>query len=637
MVELFEEDHRLAFVTVNREGDILERGPQSDDRESKNGRLEKLQDELLIARQTGNQAEVHELLELIEAIKGKNSSLRAPLNPEAILKSIQAVGAYEMNILRWPPKESRDDLSLQIERWDQSNWRVVDKVSLAKGKWIDTDVQPGERTRYRVSWQEEDAQTIKTLEMATTPKSMSDSKLPIYRIQIPEEGLQRMRADVMEDIEIKGNLGMEGQIWPIKIRLRGASTRFAAKKSYRIEFTNASPFPRDVIYLKAEPMDHTMQQEKLSSDIFRSNEAQCFRAEYINLVLNDRYEGVYLDVEPLREPFKNNPGLNPDGILIRASTFGWWQQETIGKLRGKGQGLARLETFLTRARTVTNAGFETWLRKHMDWPSVRDYLALQTLCHRSEIEADDYFFYQDPQSERWSLIPWDHNNGNFAVRPFGNRIGNPSISVFPQTIQDIGWEAEYSYMLHSRIFNNPALRHEYLEHLKELTRQWFIGGGIHTIIDANFEKLRDTYTLDPYRTPFEGKDPFLDSPKDLKRFTKQHGERLLELIEEVTKHQPPLSIDFLTRDKKTTTLRIVNQGRESLELGNFHLVFKGGGIIRFIELEQPLMLTTGESIDLGLHNIPKKAGLLCLLKRDKFGDDELQRVPTGFCFLPNAP
>jgi hypothetical protein len=132
---------------------------------------------------------VGELLELIEEIKGDDPTLRPPLNPEAVLKSIHAVGGYEMNILRWPPKESHDDLSIQIERWDQSNWQAMDTVSLAEGKWIDTDVQSGKRSRYRVSWMEEDLELTRTLEMAATPKSMSDSKLPIYRIQIPEEGL----------------------------------------------------------------------------------------------------------------------------------------------------------------------------------------------------------------------------------------------------------------------------------------------------------------------------------------------------------------------------------------------------------------------------------------------------------------
>lgn len=132
MVEFFEEDRRIAFATLNSEGDILERGPQSDDRDSYDARLEKLQDELEIARQTGNQAEVRELLELIDKIKSEDSPVHSPINPEAILTSIQAVGGYEMNILRWPPKESRDDTRIQIERWDQSSWQALDTVSLAE-------------------------------------------------------------------------------------------------------------------------------------------------------------------------------------------------------------------------------------------------------------------------------------------------------------------------------------------------------------------------------------------------------------------------------------------------------------------------------------------------------------------------
>ena len=53
------------------------------------------------------------------------------------------------------------------------------------------------------------------------------------------------------------------------------------------------------------------------------------------------------------------------------------------------------------------------------------------LCHRSEIESNDYFFYQDPETSQWSFIPWDHNNGNFAVLAYQNRLQEPHICIFP--------------------------------------------------------------------------------------------------------------------------------------------------------------------------------------------------------------
>ena len=61
-----------------------------------------------------------------------------------------------------------------------------------------------------------------------------------------------------------------------------------------------------------------MQQGKLSCDLLRVAGAHVSQTEYVNLFINGRYEGVYLDMEPIRAPFKRNPGLNPEGTLIRA-------------------------------------------------------------------------------------------------------------------------------------------------------------------------------------------------------------------------------------------------------------------------------------------------------------------------------
>ncbi len=633
MVEFFEEDHQIAFATINQEGEILERGPEPGEQQERKIKLERLHDELAFAKQTGNQAEVEELLELIEVLKKEEEIFTTPLDRNALLESVQAVGSYGVTILRWPPARYANDLILNIERWDESAWGTEGTIPFSTGRWVDYDVRPGESNRYRISWDIHDEKPKVYREFEVTPKSFTDSKLQVYQINIPEDGLVKMLTDVNEDIEIDGSFAWNNQSWPIEIRLRGASTRHAAKKSYRVEFKKDSPFPRDVIYLKAEPMDHTMQQEKLSCDLFRANQALCFQAKYINLILNGRYEGVYLDVEPLRVPFMNHPDLNPRGSLIRASTFGWWQDKPLGKLRGKGNGIAHLKAFLHQARSVENKEFETWIKTHMDWPAVRDYLALQTLCHRSEIEADDYFFYHNPDTKKWSLIPWDHNNGNFAVSPYGNRVRKPSISVFPQTIQDIGWEAEHSYMLHSRIFRTPALRREYLDRLSELTIHWFIEGKVDDLIEANFERIKDDYILDPYRNPFEGNDPFLSSSIDLKHFAEIHGKRLLQLIEKAKRNQAPISMDFVSRTPKAAKISFTLASKLETHLKNYQLVFKRENQIRFIKLANSTTITPGQTIDLNIQDIPKQGGLLCLVRGKNLEDDAKHLI--DFCFIPD--
>ena len=76
-----------------------------------------------------------------------------------------------------------------------------------------------------------------------------------------------------------------------------------------------------VVYFKAEPMDHTLQQEKLSHDVFQAEGHPCSQVQYVNLTLNGVYQGVYLQVEPIRTPFKARAGLDPCGHFWGSSRF----------------------------------------------------------------------------------------------------------------------------------------------------------------------------------------------------------------------------------------------------------------------------------------------------------------------------
>ena len=76
-----------------------------------------------------------------------------------------------------------------------------------------------------------------------------------------------------------------------------------------------------VVYFKAEPMDHTLQQEKLSHDVFQAEGHPCSQVQYVNLTLNEVYQGVYLQVEPIRTPFKARAGLDPCGYFWGSSRF----------------------------------------------------------------------------------------------------------------------------------------------------------------------------------------------------------------------------------------------------------------------------------------------------------------------------
>ncbi len=453
-----------------------------------------------------------------------------------------------------------------------------------------------------------------------------ESTLPAYVLNLPEDGIRRMKRSVTEEINVRGKFRLENEEFPIEIRLRGASTRHAVKKSYRLRFLDQTPFPRKVTHLKAEPMDHTMQQEKLSCDLFKAAGLPVSECRYVNLFINGSYEGVYLDIEPIRSPFKQNKGLDPRGTLVRASTFQHASQRgPIGTLRGDVGSLEKLREFIKQLNAVGRDEFESFARTHTDWPRIRDYMAMQVICHRSEIEADDYLFYRAPDTNKWSLIPRDHNNGNFSVLANRNRIAPPSISIFPQTIQDIGWQPDHWFVLPSRIFNNPTLRNDYLDRLEQYTHQLLLSDFASERIEANFQELLSAYPQDPYRKNWpRHHDPFLRSEEELKSFAARHGKRLLDLIKsERERRESDLKIGAISTQDGFHLATLYNHGTEHLALDQYSLATKdSNGHNRTVRLWGQIAPGDRQIVQLDQETFNFTGGLLALTKFKNGLEDE---------------
>ena len=362
--------------------------------------------------------------------------------------NVRTVGSYQANLLSWHRPKDFGIRGFLVRRRspDEERFKVITPNLIYAHRWIDRDVVAGSDYTYQVGSRNDLGKVSWSDTVTANPRSPNASTLPVYSIELSAGARRRMLLEVHEEHTEQGIFRLNQESYPIEIRIRGASTRYAAKKSYRIRFIGECPFKRKVTYLKAEPMDHTMQQEKLSCDLFRAVGAHCSEAAYVNVFVNGQFEGVYLDMEPVRSPFKNNAGLDPKGTLIRANTF---QQnygfDKIGDLRGDVGSLEQLRRFIAKINQIPRGEFEQFVRGNTDWPRVMDYLALIVLTHRTEIEANDYFFYRAPVDGRWSFIPWDHNNGNFHVQSYRNRIGEPYIHVFPQTIQQLGWQPRWNF------------------------------------------------------------------------------------------------------------------------------------------------------------------------------------------------
>jgi hypothetical protein len=90
---------------------------------------------------------------------------------------------------------------------------------------------------------------------------------------------------------------------------------------------------------------------------------------------------------------------------------------------------------------------ETWWRQNVDLPGYYGYRCVVEGVHHGDIAyGKNWFFYLNPETNRWSMLPWD-TDLTWANNMYGN--------------------GEDAFKADGRIFNNPAILVEYNNRLRE--------------------------------------------------------------------------------------------------------------------------------------------------------------------------
>jgi spore coat protein H len=491
---------------------------------------------------------------------------RSPSGLPPPLSEFRVVGSYRLNWVAWTPPGS-PILGIIVERRAEEEKEFIRRTALPvpASRWIDRDVKERVSYEYRAFAVGLDGRAGPPCDpVLARTRSFEESALPVYFLEIAPDALARLLGDVRnQDRSIKATFSFRGGSWPVKMRIRGGSTRLAEKLSYRIEFDDTGPFPdRPVICLKAEPFDFTLQEEKLTCDLLAALGLKASRASYAALALNGRYEGIYLDIEPVGRPFLDRVGLKGGGKLIRPHTFG----RIAPRLEAEADS-RQFAAFLRQLNGIGRGEVEKFLREETDWPAVRDHLVGNALCDRPEIEADDTYWHQDPDTEKWSPIGWDFNNGHFGIPSCYRRIVAPRAPLYGQTVQGVGFRHGWWHLLPSRAFECEALRREFLDRLEEKAREILLSGAAERMMEANFAALRPEVPLDPFRWPPGEDEPFLRSAEDLRGFIRDHGTRLLARIAAERSRAPdPLVIDEIGLGADGGWVEVANRSAEPVSL-----------------------------------------------------------------------
>jgi len=220
----------------------------------------------------------------------------------------------------------------------------------------------------------------------------------------------------------------------IGFRLRGNTSREAAKKSFKVSFNTFIQGREfhglDKLNLNGEHNDPSIIRSKLCFDLYQDIGRAASRASHLRLYINGRYHGLYISVEHVDDEFLSKRFADDSGNLWKclypadlrylgndprfykslASGGRPAYELTTNEERGDFGALARLIRVLN---LTPAAALPDSLEKLLDVPGVLQYFAMNVLVGSwDDYRAlmNNYYLYCEPSSGRFTLIPYDYDN-----------------------------------------------------------------------------------------------------------------------------------------------------------------------------------------------------------------------------------
>lgn len=267
-----------------------------------------------------------------------------------------------------------------------------------------------------------------------------DDVVPRVDILIPQTSLNTMLAPGNEQSDylwqatfIFDNGTIRDTLENVGFRLRGNTSRYAAKKSYKVSFNTYEPgrkfYGLEKMNLNGEHNDPTIMRSKVCWDLVRAMEIPGSRSNHVNLYVNGNYFGVYINVEHIDEEFVDLRYGTQSGNLYKclwpADMNYLGNDPNAYKLESGGRRTYDLLTNtelddysdLANLIDVLNNTPAQDLRCALDpifnVPSFLRAMAFDILSGNWDgplFNKNNFYLYHDPVSGQFQYIPYDLDN-----------------------------------------------------------------------------------------------------------------------------------------------------------------------------------------------------------------------------------
>jgi spore coat protein H len=301
----------------------------------------------------------------------------------------------------------------------------------------------------------------------------------------------------------------------IGFRLRGNTSRYSQKKSFKVSFNTFEPgrkfYGIEKMNLNGEHNDPSITRSRICWEWLRECNVPAPRATHVEVYINGDYFGLYIMVEHVDEEFVKSRFDNDDGNLYQclypADLKYLGSNPDLYKFTSGDRRAYQLKTneeydnysdlahFIDVLNNTPLSELECELEKIFNLNDYLKVIALDVVTSNWDgyiYNKNNFYLYHNTETGRFEYIPYDVDN-TFGIDWFGINWGTRNI---------YDWEQHNGEVrpLYTRLLDVQSIKDRYSFYMKELLDKLADEDSLFTYFDHIRSMISGSVIDDPYHS-----------------------------------------------------------------------------------------------------------------------------------------